>query len=328
MAMLAFCVLGSGSGGNCTAIVLDPDGPGPLPPRVLLIDVGLSPKTTRRRLGEVGLRFADVTDILLTHLDSDHLHPSWPAALFHNERIHVHVHARHEPALRETAINERRLCVIEDKRAPGARQVSRGDAEARSRIKTDEAQLRLLFASATPDLRAPSCDACVPSSPTFTESTRVTAVALPHDELGATAYVLEHDGIRLGLATDLGHVPAGLFDAFAELDAVAFESNYDAAMQLSSYRPDFLKRRIMGGRGHLSNEQALEAIVEIDRRGRLQHVALLHLSRQCNDPALVRRLYAERAPHVLPRLVLSRQDVPTAVLRVAGRTAGGCEQGE
>ena len=325
MATLAFCVLGSGSGGNCTAIVLDPDGPGLIPPRVLLLDAGLSPKSTRRRLGEVGLRFADVTDILLTHLDSDHLHPSWPAALFHNDRIHVHVHARHEPALRETTINERRLCVIEDQPSPSAEEGSRGDAEARSGIKAGETQL--LF-SAPPRLGAECRDATPSSSPTFTGSTRVTAVSLPHDELGATAYVLEHEGTRLGLATDLGHVPPGLVDAFAELDALAFESNYDTSMQLASQRPEFLKRRIMGGRGHLSNEQALEAIVEIDRRGRLQHVALLHLSRQCNDPALVRRLYAERAPHVLPRLVLSRQDVPTAVLRVAGRTAGGCEQGE
>ncbi|MFO0874632.1 MAG: MBL fold metallo-hydrolase [Phycisphaerales bacterium] len=287
-APLALSILGSGSSGNCTAIVLGPDEPAP---RVILVDAGLSPRSTRRRLGEVGLRFTDVTDILLTHLDSDHLHASWPAALFHNDRIHVHIHARHAAALRATGLNARRLCVIDD---------------------TSE-ELPLLPPPAT----WPREGEAAPRSPTFHDGTRVGSVGLPHDEAGATAYVLEHAGARIGFATDLGHVTARLLEAFVDLDALAFESNYDPHLQLASARPEFLKRRIMGGHGHLSNEEALEAIVEIDRRSRLQHVALLHLSRQCNDPGLVRSLWASKAPHLVGRLVLARQDVPTPMLRVA-----------
>jgi hypothetical protein len=107
-------------------------------------------------------------------------------------------------------------------------------------------------------------------------------------------------------------VPEHLIDGFAELDILALESNYDPGMQLASARPWFLKRRIMGGRGHLSNEQALEAIRRIfekadRRRGKLPaHVVLLHRSRQCNCPRLVRKLFA-RDPRIAQRLTLAEQ---------------------
>ena len=74
----------------------------------------------------------------------------------------------------------------------------------------------------------------------------------------------------------------------------------------------------MGGLGHLSNEQALDAAIACDEQSDLEHLVLLHLSRQCNDPALVRRLYARRAPHLLGRLTLTTQRVPTPLLHIRG----------
>ncbi|MHC4989853.1 MAG: MBL fold metallo-hydrolase, partial [Planctomycetota bacterium] len=124
-----------------------------------------------------------------------------------------------------------------------------------------------------------------------TPATTMTGRLLAHDQLGSVAYVLDHDGVRLGFTTDLGRVPRSLFDHFLDLDALAIESNYDRHMQLSSQRPPFVTDRIMGGAGHLSNEQALDAVLRIADRSRLGLVALLHLSRDCNDPRLVRRLY-------------------------------------
>jgi hypothetical protein len=91
-----------------------------------------------------------------------------------------------------------------------------------------------------------------------------------------------------------------------------------------------LKRRIMGGLGHLSNEQSLEAVLDIAGRCDLGHVVLLHLSRQCNDPTIVRDLYAQRAPDLLGRLTITNQYEPTPVLHVgprAGRAAGAAKAG-
>ncbi len=149
--------------------------------------------------------------------------------------------------------------------------------------------------------------------------TRLEPTLQPHDRLGTVGFVLDHQGARLGWATDLGRVPPSMPCRFGGLSALALESNYDPPMQASSSRPPVLKRRIMGGLGHLSNEQALGAVVEIARRSDLRHLVLLHLSSECNDPGIVRRLYAARAPHLLPRLTIARQHQPTPLLHLDRR---------
>jgi len=75
-----------------------------------------------------------------------------------------------------------------------------------------------------------------------------SAVELRHDTEGSTGFRFDCNGNALGYATDLGRVPASLIEAFAGVDLLAIESNYDLSMQLQSARPAFLKNRIMGGR--------------------------------------------------------------------------------
>jgi phosphoribosyl 1,2-cyclic phosphodiesterase len=149
----------------------------------------------------------------------------------------------------------------------------------------------------------------------------VRVVRLAHDEQGTCGFVIDAGGRRLGYATDLGHAPESLFRAFEGLHALAIESNYDPSMQLASSRPWFLKQRIMGGAGHLSNEESLLVVQRIEQRSTLRRIVALHLSRQCNDPAIVRELYARQAPHLAPRLVLSSQGRATPMMAVG--TASG-----
>ena len=149
---------------------------------------------------------------------------------------------------------------------------------------------------------------------------RIEIVNVAHDDSGCTAFVFEYEGCRLGWATDLGHVPPHLFDRFVNLDALAFESNYDRTMQLASERPSFLKERIMGGQGHLSNRETLEAVNTIAASSQLQHIALLHMSQQCNHPGCVLELWRNQAAHLVDRLVLTHQDTPTVMLQVQTAT--------
>lgn len=142
---------------------------------------------------------------------------------------------------------------------------------------------------------------------------------LAHDEAGVTAFRFDMPescgGGCLGFATDLGRVTRGLVDLLHddgnEVDVLAIESNYCPRMQEASTRPDFLKRRIMGGRGHLSNEEALEAVNKIRPR---EHVVLLHLSRECNDAARVSELHAG-ADYAL---TIAEQHQPTRWVRIGG----------
>jgi hypothetical protein len=107
-------------------------------------------------------------------------------------------------------------------------------------------------------------------------------------------------------------VPGLLLEQFCGVDVLALESNYDPKLQLDSGRPWFLKHRIMGGRGHLSNQQAFEAIRAIldrcqsRRRSLPRHIVLLHRSRECNCPKIVRKLF-ESDDRIASRLILAEQ---------------------
>src|SRR4051812_34175270 len=144
------------------------------------------------------------------------------------------------------------------------------------------------------------------------EGLRARAISLAHDRAGSHGFVFEGFGCRIGYATDLGRVTGELIDHFSALDLLALESNYDAQMQLSSARPWFLKNRIMNGAGHLSNEQAYDAVRKIldraqRRRRRLpHHIVLLHRSRECNCPKLLRKLF-EQDDRIAARLTLAEQ---------------------
>jgi phosphoribosyl 1,2-cyclic phosphodiesterase len=119
-----------------------------------------------------------------------------------------------------------------------------------------------------------------------------------HDRQGTSAFRFDGEGVSIGFATDLGHVPGGLLDHFAGIDLLCIESNYDHGMTNQSSRPTFVNRRNLSDSGHLSNEQARDAVSRIARRGpagRLREVVLLHRSGQCNHPTKVRKCFARVA---------------------------------
>lgn len=148
------------------------------------------------------------------------------------------------------------------------------------------------------------------------------ALALPHDAEGSTAFRIGFGGRAIGWATDLGRVIDGLADFLSGVHALGLESNYDPDMQRASPRPEHLKRRIMEGHGHLSNDQALALVLELDRRGACpDHVVLLHGSAQCNHPDLVRALWQRQAPHLAPRMRVAPRRDPCDVIDVVAASA-------
>lgn len=270
---ISFSVLGSGSRGNCTLLLLNGAqgrvrGVHGEEPHYALIDAGIAPRTTARRLGPLGVSLHQITDVLLTHVDCDHCHAGWPTATKRlGLRIRWHMHRRHVNGAIRVGVPARSIAPFDDQ-----------------------------F--------------------TLTGRSTVQPLALPHDQLGSSGFLITHDDTRLGFATDLGRVPEQLIASFSRADAVAIESNYDRKMQLASARPAFLKRRIMGGLGHLSNEQSLETVLAIADGRDLQQVVLLHLSQQCNHPATVKSLYTHKAPHLLGRLTITAQRQATRLLHV------------
>lgn len=160
------------------------------------------------------------------------------------------------------------------------------------------------------------------SACTLESGTAVATVQLSHDQAGVSAMRLNmhprHGGGSLGFATDVGCVTPSLIELFhargASVDVLAIESNYCPRMQALSGRPYFLIHRITGGGGHLSNQEAIEAIRAIEPR---HHVVLLHLSRDCNRVDLVAAMHEGADYH----LTITSQQEPTRWVRIAGEAA-------
>jgi phosphoribosyl 1,2-cyclic phosphodiesterase len=101
------------------------------------------------------------------------------------------------------------------------------------------------------------------------------------------------DGARhLGVLTDLGHATPHVLARLMGLDALLLEFNHDSDLLAGSAYPPFLKQRVGGNYGHLSNSAAA-AIARAVQHGGLRHLLAAHLSEQNNRPEIVRGAMAE-----------------------------------
>jgi len=118
----------------------------------------------------------------------------------------------------------------------------------------------------------------------------VETMRTPHDAEEGAAFVVCCAGKRLGVMTDLGHLFSKLRETAGTLDAAFLESNYDHDMLVRGPYPAFLKKRIRGHAGHISNRDAAELLREGKR---MKWVCLSHLSEQNNHPSVALRTHRE-----------------------------------
>jgi len=115
-----------------------------------------------------------------------------------------------------------------------------------------------------------------------------------HDCAEPHSFVISGHNVHIGVFTDIGSVCHHVINNFRMCHAVFLEANYDEAMLDQGAYPHYLKRRIRGGHGHLSNRQALE-LFHTHRSDKLSHIFLSHLSKDNNDPSLVHALFEKTA---------------------------------
>ncbi|MFQ5429472.1 MAG: MBL fold metallo-hydrolase [Phycisphaerae bacterium] len=137
---------------------------------------------------------------------------------------------------------------------------------------------------------------------------RVHTLRTPHDGVDTVCFIVEHDGSRLGVFTDLGHPFPALRTALREVNAAYLESNYDPDMLWSGSYPEDLKQRISGKGGHLSNDEAARLTRDCARRG-LKWLAVAHLSEENNHPELALSAQHACVGRALPVHLASRYAV-------------------
>lgn len=119
----------------------------------------------------------------------------------------------------------------------------------------------------------------------------IDPLEVPHDAAEPLQFVVGEGAVQLGVLTDLGHVPAAVAHRLCEVDALFLEANHEPALLQAGPYPAFLKARVGGLRGHLSNRQAAELLARIGA-ARLRRVVAAHLSETNNTPELVRKALA------------------------------------
>ncbi len=122
----------------------------------------------------------------------------------------------------------------------------------------------------------------------------VTPFSKHHDATDPFSFTIHHNGINIGVFTDIGLPCKHLIHHFKLCHAAFLEANYDDDMLANGSYPHYLKTRISGGKGHLSNAQALELFVK-HRPGHMSHLLLSHLSKNNNNPELVQQLFDKHA---------------------------------
>jgi phosphoribosyl 1,2-cyclic phosphodiesterase len=121
----------------------------------------------------------------------------------------------------------------------------------------------------------------------------VKPFTIPHDAADPVGFTFRAEGIKVGVATDLGYLPASVRDHLRGCDVMVMESNHDLEMLRVGPYPWSVKQRVMSRVGHLSND-ALADFFTNDYDNHATFVVLAHLSEQNNHPEIARR-EAEKA---------------------------------
>ena len=248
---LRFAAIGSGSKGNCLVAEVGTT-------RVLL-DCGLSPRETERRLARIGLTPADISGILVTHEHDDHAGQAYPFAALHGIPVWLTYGTQ--------------VAMAESGRVPGG-------------VDTRTILGREAFSIGDVEVRP---------------------YTVPHDAREPVQFVLSDGAFRLGVLTDIGATTAHVEATLSGCDALVLECNHDIDMIWGGDYPKWLKERITGPFGHLSNRQAEQLLVALDR-SRLKHVLAAHLSQQNNRPELAREALARAMGCAADWIGLSTQE--------------------
>ncbi len=240
---MKFTVLGSGSTGNSVVICTEKTK--------VLVDVGLSAKETLRRLALVGIDFAELDAILITHEHGDHA--GGLRVLLNTVTCPVFISGATQNAyLREKA--------------------NKSNSEPQKRA--DVMKNRVVEIESSRDFRIGDID--------------FEPFSVPHDAADNFGFVAKSAGVKVATVLDFGCFTTLIKDKLRNCDGIVIESNHDRDMLKTCpiYSWD-LKQRILSSSGHISNEDLAEWLTnEFD--GAARQIVLAHLSQRANEPHLAR----------------------------------------
>ncbi|HXR83908.1 MAG TPA: MBL fold metallo-hydrolase [Hanamia sp.] len=146
----------------------------------------------------------------------------------------------------------------------------------------------------------------------------ITAFPKFHDASDPYSFVISFGKICIGVFTDIGAPCQHLKKYFQQCHAAFLEANYDEEMLDKGNYPFHLKKRIRGGKGHLSNKQALEVFIA-HRPSFMTHLLLSHLSKNNNSPQIVEQLFNDHSDNV--KIIVASRYAETEVFEISVETS-------
>ena len=145
---------------------------------------------------------------------------------------------------------------------------------------------------------------------------RIKAFSVPHDSRACLGYRIEYGafgcGLRVGVATDIGHLTCEVAEGLIGCDAVIVESNHDVQMLRCGPYPQYLKERIFSANGHLSNESCAKLCAYLSKNG-ATHFMLAHVSKENNTRQLAMHLTAEAVAESNARVTAALPNEPVCL---------------
>ncbi len=143
----------------------------------------------------------------------------------------------------------------------------------------------------------------------------VTPFPKRHDASDPFSFIVEGNGIKIGVLTDIGSACEHVIDNFKQCHAAFLEANYDEHLLEKGSYPYHLKSRIRSDKGHLSNRQALELFVN-HKHQLMSHLILSHLSKDNNCPMLVKDIFTQHAQNT--QVIVASRFQETEIFHVTG----------
>ena len=215
----------------------------------ILIDAGISLRRISQGLGDMGIAVSDLHAVVLSHEHEDH-----SRAVGRMSGVPVYVSG-------ET------VSFWEGKRNGHKRGNGAGSPKAAGSRNGSIEELR--------EFRS--------GVPFRINDLTVTPFSVAHDAIDPVGFTVTDGRAKVGIVTDIGKPTALVRESLKNCDALVLESNHDREMLFSGSYPAYLKQRISGGHGHLSNGQSASLLGDVLHDG-LKYVLLAHLSAGNNTP--------------------------------------------
>jgi phosphoribosyl 1,2-cyclic phosphodiesterase len=319
--MVRMTVLASGSRGNSTVVSSTRTR--------ILVDAGMSCRELFKRMQAAGENPRALDAILITHEHQDHVQGL--AVMARKLGIPVYFTEPTHRAWMRWMMPRKRLTYAQwlEQRRQQAEAAPPVSAEIEDREAFEEEQQALGAAGeateqnpqqsrtadkAEPDPCAlPGVEYFVAGKGFSVGDIAVMPFTIPHDAADPVGFVFEAEGVRIGLATDLGYMPPNAAMHLRKCDLLMLESNHDLDMLRDGPYPWSVKQRVMSRVGHLSNHAAAE-FLEKSYDGQAAYVILAHLSESNNLPELARvsaeRALRDRMSLLANKLLLATQSQP------------------